>query len=588
MPARRRRWVTPGPRSGQGLWDTDGNQIDSFSGVEVRGAEDPETPALTAAFHGLPDAHDGFGAFGFELHFSEEVKLSHRSLRDGSALQVANGRVTKAKRLAKGENRRWAITVQPDEPRWTGRGASPFRAVTVSLAAASDCAAAGAVCTHGGKKLSAAVSATVAGPETPQAALPVLSVADASADEGETLAFAVTLSEVATGAVTVDYATADYSAAAGEDYTAASGTLTFAAGETEKTVEVALLHDGASDDGETFTLTLSNASGATIGDAEATGTVVDVPPLTATFHGLPDEHDGKKLFAFEVRFSEEFRGLRLAAFKAGALQVTNGRVIDAKRTVRGQNRSVTVRVRPSSFDDVRLTLPAVTDCSAASAICTHDGRKLSGTVTATVRGPVTVSVADARASEGADAAVSFAVTLNRAASREVSVDYATRDGTAKAGEDYTATRGTLTFAVGDMEKTVEVPILDDALDEGEETFTLKLTAASGAAIDDGEATGTIENSDPLQKMWLSRFGRTVADHVTAAVADRLAGPLAGAQVTVGRPDDEPCGAGGRCLARPDADLDRAGHGRPVGAGAGRRSGVVRRGRPLAGDGPRQS
>ena len=114
-----------------------------------------------------------------------------------------------------------------------------------------------------------------------------------------------------------------------------------------------------------------------------------------------------------------------------------------------------------------------------------------------------------------------------------STAYATRDGTAKAGEDYTATRGTLTFAVGDMEKTVEVPILDDALDEGEETFTLKLTAASGAAIDDGEATGTIENSDPLQKMWLSRFGRTVADHVTAAVADRLAGPLAGAQVTVG-------------------------------------------------------
>ena len=519
------------PRSGEGLWDTAGNQLDSFSGVEVKGAGDPA--ALTASFHGLPAAHDGFGAFGFELHFSEEVKLSHRSLRDGSALQVANGRVTKAKRLVKGENRRWAMTVQPDEPRWTGRGASPFREVTVSLAAASDCAAAGAVCTHGGKKLSAAVTATVPGPETPQAAVPVLSVADARGDEGETLAFAVTLDKAASGAVTVDYATADYSAAAGEDYTAASGTLAFDAGETEKTVSVALLHDGASDDGETFTLTLSNASGATIGDGEATGTVVDVPPLTATFHGLPDEHDGKKLFAFEVRFSEEFRGLDLAAFKAGALRVTNGRVIDAKRAVPGQNRSVTVRVRPSSFDDMTITLPATTDCAVASAICTHDGRKLSGTVTATVRGPVTVSVADARASEGADAAVSFAVTLNRAASGEVSVNYATRDGTAKAGEDYTFTRGTLTFAVGDTSMTVEVPILDDALDEGEETFTLKLTGARGAAIDDGEATGTIENSDPLQRMWLSRFGRTVADHVTAAVSDRLSNPPTGGQVTVG-------------------------------------------------------
>ena len=134
----------------------------------------------------------------------------------------------------------------------------------------------------------------------------------------------------------------------------------------------------------------------------------------------------------------------------------------------------------------------------------------------------------------ADGAIAFTVSLSRAASGEVKVDYATRDGTAKAGEDYTRRRGTLTFAAGDLEKTVSVPLLDDAIDEGEETFTLKLMLmnARGAAIGDGEATGTIVNSDPLQKMWISRFGRTVADHLTGAVSDRLAGPLEGAQVTV--------------------------------------------------------
>ena len=143
-----------------------------------------------------------------------------------------------------------------------------------------------------------------------------------------------------------------------------------------------------------------------------------------------------------------------------------------------------------------------------------------------------LSVADAKANE-ADDAIAFTVSLSRAASGEVTVDYATRDGTAKAGEDYTRTRGTLSFAAGELEKTVNVPLLDDAIDEGEETFTLKLMNARGAAIGDGEATGTIENSDPLQKMWLSRFGRTVADHVTSAVSDRLSKPLTGAQVTVG-------------------------------------------------------
>ena len=69
-----------------------------------------------------------------------------------------------------------------------------------------------------------------------------------------------------------------------------------------------------------------------------------------------------------------------------------------------------------------------------------------------------------------------------------------------------------------------MPVLDDAIDEGEETFTLRLTNATGARIADGTATGTIENSDPLQKMWLSRFGRTVAGQVVDAVAGRLSGP----------------------------------------------------------------
>ena len=101
------------------------------------------------------------------------------------------------------------------------------------------------------------------------------------------------------------------------------------------------------------------------------------------------------------------------------------------------------------------------------------------------------------------------------------------------GEDYTAVSGTLTFAAGETVKTVSVPILDDAIDEGAETFTLQLRNAQGAWISDAEATGTITNSDPLQKMWLSRFGRTVAGHVVDAVSDRLSGPLSGAQVTVG-------------------------------------------------------
>ena len=72
----------------------------------------------------------------------------------------------------------------------------------------------------------------------------------------------MTLDEAATNTVTVDYATSDGTADASDDYTAKSGTLTFDAGETSKTVSVSITDDETDESDETFTVTLSNASGA--------------------------------------------------------------------------------------------------------------------------------------------------------------------------------------------------------------------------------------------------------------------------------------------------------------------------------------
>ncbi|MYI68117.1 MAG: hypothetical protein F4103_04975, partial [Boseongicola sp. SB0673_bin_14] len=135
-----------------------------------------------------------------------------------------------------------------------------------------------------------------------------------------------------------------------------------------------------------------------------------------------------------------------------------------------------------------------------------------------------LSVADARANESTDTAVAFEVSLDRpfaGAGHRVTVDYATADGTAVAGEDYTAVSGTLTFTAGERRKTVSVPIHDDAVDEGEETFTLRLSNLAGARAGDLEATGTIVNDDPMPAAWLARFGRTVAEQGVEAVRSRL-------------------------------------------------------------------
>jgi chitinase len=102
-----------------------------------------------------------------------------------------------------------------------------------------------------------------------------LSIADVSADEAGTAAFRVTLAPAVNRAVTVKWATADGTAAAGKDYTAGSGTLSFAANETAKTVAVALLADELAEGSETFTVALSSPVGATVADGQAVGTILD-------------------------------------------------------------------------------------------------------------------------------------------------------------------------------------------------------------------------------------------------------------------------------------------------------------------------
>ena len=109
------------------------------------------------------------------------------------------------------------------------------------------------------------------------------------------------------------------------------------------------------------------------------------------------------------------------------------------------------------------------------------------------------SVADASVTEAAGALLAFTVLLDRAvqaADGTVSVDYATRDVTATAGADYTAASGTLTFAVGDQQKTVNVTVLEDAHDDGGETLELVLSNAVGASITDGTGTGHHQQLGP--------------------------------------------------------------------------------------------
>ena len=159
--------------------------------------------------------------------------------------------------------------------------------------------------------------------------------------------------------------------------------------------------------------------------------------------------------------------------------------------------------------------------------------------------PASISVRDARATEGVDETISFSVALSAAASEVVTVDWATADGTARAGQDYVVSSGTLTFAAGQTAEAIAVAVLDDAHDEGEETFTMHLSNAVGAELAAAQATGTIANSDPMPRVWLGRFGRTAWEHTLGAVDGRLRNariPRTYARVGGQRVADQPLGA----------------------------------------------
>ena len=350
--------------------------------------------AFTVRFEegSVPETHDGVNRVAFRIVFSEEpAKIGGRwvseALREAVVVRIGGDRIypRDIERLDATSRRRWQMKV-----RFLGGFALATEDLTIELGPTSDCADEDALCTGDRRPLSNRISARIR-------YAPSLSVAGAQATEATdaTIDFTVTLSRAASKQVTVDYATSDETATAGADYTASSGTLTFAPGETEQTVSVVVLDDGDSEGLETLTLTLSNASGAgaVIRVASATGTIADDEPpeesgdpLTAAFRDISVEtHDGST-FTFELRFSEDVTDLSYVTLRDHAFTVTNGQVTAVVRLVEGKSQRWEITVEPDGNDAVTIELPATTDCGDTGAICIGN-RPLSAAVSATVPGP---------------------------------------------------------------------------------------------------------------------------------------------------------------------------------------------------------
>jgi Ca2+-binding RTX toxin-like protein len=218
----------------------------------------------------------------------------------------------------------------------------------------------------------------------------------AEGDAGNTsVVFNVTLSAVSDIAITVDFATADGTAVAGQDYVATNGTLTFAPGIQSQSIMVSVIGDTVVESDETFLVNLSN-SVAPIINAQGVGTIV------------------------------------------------NDDV-----TLPGNNPSVSI--------DAAVMLPAEGNTGTSPVV--------------------------------------FNVTLSATSTSTITVDFATADGTAVAGQDYTANTGSLTFTPGNLTQSITVLVIGDTAVEPDETFLVNLSNAAGATIGNAQGTGTIVDDD---------------------------------------------------------------------------------------------
>ena len=343
-----------------------------------------------------------------------------------------------------------------------------------------------------------------------QLASPVYEVGEADG----TVTMTVTLSHAVDADVTIDYATADGSATAGSDYTDTHGTLTFignlnnaGAGQTSKTVQVPILQDPDAEDPETLTFTLSNAlpGVSSVLGAPATATVTvadDDPPGAIDFKALSysvDETAGQAIVTVQRlggvggAVSVDYQTSDGSAVAGADYTATAGTLTWAAGDRADKTFVVPLKWdgRAEGTESISLALTNVGGGADAgpnsAAVIRIDDDGASG--------PLALGAGAYRAGEAAGVVTVDVKRSGGSLGGPVSVDYATSDGTAVAGTDYTATAGTLSFGPGETSKSVTVHVTADAVHEGDETFQLTLSNAAGGASLGTPAGATVTIAD---------------------------------------------------------------------------------------------
>jgi hypothetical protein len=335
-------------------------------------------------------------------------------------------------------------------------------------------------------------------------------ISDASVVEGDSGSRAVALTvsrSVASASVSsVDWATAPGTASATTDYKAASGTVTFAAGETSRAITVPVKSDTTVEPDEQFSVNLSNAQGGAIVQPSGTVTVLNDDPAGA----------GLRADVGDVEVMEGGSGTRSAAFTVTLSAKSPGAVSVDYTTVDGSavapgdyapasgtltfaagQYSQTVEVAVSGDRDGEPTEQFTLALSNPLGVTLGRDTGVARIATDDPLAVVSISSGNFYEGDSGKPKVPFTVSLSVPSAKPVMVDWAASHGSTDSN-DVKLASGTVTIPAGALQAVVDVTTVGDTVAEPDEVFIVTLSNATGAIIgaDTGTGVEVILNDDP--------------------------------------------------------------------------------------------
>ena len=359
-------------------------------------------------------------------------------------------------------------------------------------------------------------------------AKPVISVADVTVSESDAFAlFTILLDAPSTSVVTVNYSESNGTAVVNGDYLQASGSLTFAPGQTVKIVQVPIIDASNAVPKGDFFFNLSSPTNAVLGNTQALATIIanNAPsgtPVMAVTNRIVDSSATQVTFA--VTLNKPSTGVVTVNYATVAGADISGDFVPVSGTLAfapgDTEKTVTVLLNqpatPTAQQSFNLVLSGVSGASLPNTVATA---VIGAIAQPTVVTPV-ISVDSIIVGED-DGYAEFVVRLNAPSTSVVTVNYSESNGTAVVNGDYLQASGSLTFAPGQTVKIVQVPIIDasNAVPKGD--FFFNLSSPTNAVLGNTQALATIiANNAPSGTPVMAVTNRIVdssATQVTFAV-----------------------------------------------------------------------